>query len=220
MNIIDIGAGKYKKYGFWLSQFSNLKIFAFEPHPDNFEKIKNIKKKLNDSASKRLLLFNKAVSLQNGKQTFYLNNDHNSSSLLPFVRENVRKWHYPMGKRIFKTVKTINVETIKLTDVLNKLNLRSIELLNIDTQGDSLDVLQTMNFAQFSGVKKIVVKVHTDIGFDIYHGQCDSYDVVKLLKRRYFQLFDSKDYSKNQEQILTFLNEPMINRKTPLTNFF
>ena len=218
MNIIDIGAGKYKKYELWLSAYPRLRIYAFEPHPGNFVKLMKMKGAMNDSSSGRLLLFNKAISGKKGKRPFYVCRDANSSSLLPFVRKNIYKWNYPMGHREFKTIKTIECEVLTLREVLECHNIRQIELLNVDTQGDSLDVLSTLTSLQCGWIKRILVKVHVEIGFDVYKGQCYSYDVARFLKRRYFQLFDRMSYSRGQEEILEFINEPMKNRKSMMYN--
>lgn len=219
MNIVDIGAGKYIKYRQWLSRFKKLKIYAFEPHPENFKKLEKIKNELPNDCSKRLFIFKKAISNKKGTFPFYITNDQSCSSLLPLVHENIRKWKYPAGRKLFKTVKTIQTETIKLTDILDEYNIHSIELLNVDTQGNSLDILSTLTFKQFSTIKEILVKVHSPGCIELYKGQCESYDVSRLLKRRYFQIFKSTNYSHGQEQILNFVNEPMKNRKTPYHGF-
>lgn len=219
MNIVDVGAGKYTRYGKWLSNFKNLKIYAFEPHPGNFKKLEQLQINLPDNCSSRLFISSKAVSNKNGKAPFYISNDTSSSSLLPFILENVRKWKYPIGRRFFKTIKTIEVETVKLTDVFNQYNIKAVELLNVDTQGNSLDVLSTLNFKQFISMKQILVKLHSPGCVELYKNQCESYDIVRLLKRRYFQLFNTTDYSHSQEQILNFINEPMKNRGAPLHGF-
>lgn len=218
MNIIDVGAGLFQNYKKWLCTFPLLKIYVFEPHPNNYKKIVSIKNGMTESIKPRLILFNKAITLENGKKKFYMSNDINSSSLLQFNKNNIKKWKYPMGRKLFNTIKIIEIDCVNLGDIISNLGIHHIELLNIDTQGDADIVLKSIRYYQYNTIKKIIVKAHTDIGFNIYHNQCFAYDIVQLLKRKYFYLFETKNMSRNQEQKLVFINEPMQNRKTVFLN--
>jgi len=219
MNIIDIGAGKYNKYSDWLSKHTSLKIYSFEPHPDNFKKLQSLKSTFDLKSQNRLYIFDIAISDINGEIPFYVNNDKSSSSVLPLVVDNVKKWKYPIGRTYFKPVKTITVKSLTLDSVLEKYKINHIEFLNIDTQGDSLQILKSLDFKYYSMIKQILVKAHTPDCIELYKNQCNSYDVTQLLKRRYFQLYKAVNYSSSQEQLLIFLNEPMKNRGAKLHGF-
>ena len=149
MNIVDIGSGKYKEYTKWLSIFPSLKIYAIEPLPENFKKLQQLKQQLLENSSKRLFLIECAISDVNGIFPFNVNNDQSSGSLLKLSPSGVKKWRYPIGRRYLKTLKTINVKTMTLTSFLEKYKISSIELLNIDTQGDSLAILNSLNAKYF-----------------------------------------------------------------------
>lgn len=218
MIIVDIGAGKYKKYKNWLTIYPDLRIYAFEPHIQNYKKISKMRETLSATSAKRLFLINSAVSNDESTRPFYVCRDGNSSSLLPFEKKNVHKWKYPVGHRVFKTIKTIQCKTTTLENIFNRYNIKCVELLNIDTQGNSLEILSTLKSGQYNSIKKIMVKAHTEIGFNIYINQCYSYDVAKFLKRRFFQLFNKTAYSRGQEEILEFINQPMKNRKANFLN--
>jgi FkbM family methyltransferase len=219
MNLIDIGAGKYNKYSDWLVKHPLLKIYAFEPHPENFEKLKSIKDTLDQQSQKRLFLFDIAISSVNGEIPFYINNDRSSSSVHPMIQENVKRWKYPIGRTYFKPIKTINVKSMTLQTALENNRIHHIEMLNIDTQGDSLQILESLDFKHYSMIKQILVKAHSPGCVKLFEKQCDSYDVITYLKRRYFQLFKTMNYSNCQEQLLNFLNEPMKNRGAKLHGF-
>jgi FkbM family methyltransferase len=218
MNIVDVGAGKYKKYEKWLSKFPALKVYAIEPHPENFKKLEKLKNDLLPNSSKRLILFQCAISDTSGRSQFHVNNDSSSGSLLELDQESVKRWRYPIGRRFLKTIKKIYVDVVTLSSIFEKHKINSVELLNIDTQGDSLSVLNSLSAKQFFCIKQILVKAHSP-GCTLYKNQCESYDVVRFLKRRYFQLFKTLDYSHCQEQLLNFINEPMKNRGAPLNRF-
>lgn len=219
MNIVDIGAGRYNKYSDWLTKHSSLKIYVFEPHPEHFSKLEELRSSFDTESQNRLLLFNIAISKKNGSIPFYINNDPSSSSVYPLVEENVKRWHYPIGRRYFKPLKTINVTSMTLQNAFEKNKINNVEMLNIDTQGDSLAILESLDFKRFSTIKQIIVKAHNPTCIELYKNQCNSYDVIRLLKRRYFQLFKSTSYSNGQEEILNFLNEPMKNRGAKLLGF-
>lgn len=220
MNIVDIGAGKYKKYASWLTHFPTLKIVSVEPHPDNFSILKHLKNTLSESSQKRLILLNVAITdEQNTTVKFYVNNDKSSGSTLPLVIQNIKKWKYPVGRRFLKTIDTIYVKSMTLEAIFKKYKINVVELLNIDTQGNALNILETLDFNSYGSIKEVVVKSHTPGCVELYKGQCNSYDVSNFLKKRYFEMFNCESYSQGQEQILTFHNEPMKNRRMILHNF-
>lgn len=220
MNIVDVGAGKYKEYEKWLSNFPSLKIHAIEPHPDNFERLVKMRSTLQPQSLNRLHLHKVAISNTPSKQLpFFINNDKSSGSLLPLVEKNVRRWINPVGRRFLKTINTINVEVISLSKFIESNRISTIELLNVDVQGSSLDVLESMSMKSYHTTKQILVKAHSPGCVELYESQCDGYDVTRCLKKRYFTLLRAHDYSFGQEQIMNFINEPMKNRGAKLNGF-
>lgn len=224
MNIIDVGSCKYAYYSTWLSKYLILKIYVFEPHPENYQKLLTLRDTLSDHAKSRLFIWNKAVVADvssdggdRGKKVrpFYLNNDANSSSLLQLHERNVFKWKYPIGRRYFKTLRTIDVDCVTLSDVFINNNIKSCELLIVDTQGDALDVLNSLTYTQHNAIKRVYVKAQI-CDFDLYKGQSNVDDINRLLRRRYFQLYRCDNYSKGQEQYMYYLNSVMKNRGVTL----
>lgn len=215
MNFIDVGAGKVDKYTEILSRFPNIKIFSIEPHPELFEKIINIKNNLNSESASRLFVLNEAISSNDGEATFYINNDAGTSSLLPIIQENILKWKYPLGRRAIKPISEIKVKTTTLNNIIQRFKINGIDFLNIDVQGNSLDVIKSMKLEHFNKTKQINVKVHADdLGFELYNGQCTANSVIKELKNKFFLLKFNELYSRNQEHILTFINEKLLNKKS------
>ena len=217
MNIIDVGAGKCSQYHALLVQHPSLKIYAIEPHPELFKKLITIRSSMTSECAERLYLINEAISTVEGNNTFYMNNDFGTSSLLPIIQESATKWKYPVGRRAIKCVGQKTVTCVRLDSIMKRYNIRFVDLLNIDTQGNSVDVIKSMSMEHYNHVKQIIVKVHTDdLGFELYKGQSKASSVMRELKVRYFLFHDNQMYYRNQEQIMTFVNEKLLNKKTPL----
>jgi FkbM family methyltransferase len=213
--IIDIGGSKNKYYEIWLKKYSLIKIYCYEPHPTTYKNLLLLKDSLNIGCSSRLFIINKAVSDSEGIKRFNLNNDASSSSLLSFDTSNILKWKYPIGRRAFKTIDTIDVECITLSQIFKENKINMCELLIIDTQGDAFNVLKTLTYDESNKIKSIIVKVQT-CDFNIYEDQCAPYDVAKYLKKKYFEIQRCKDVSRCQEQLMYFINSMIKNRKVPL----
>lgn len=127
--IFDVGAnvGNYSKN----LRNNNLraKIYAFEPHPVTFRKLKEHTSSLNIHTS------NVAVGASTGslKLYDYANNDGSShASLYKAVIEDIHKAK--------STEYTIDV--ITLDDFCHQANIDKIDLLKIDTEGHELEVLK------------------------------------------------------------------------------
>lgn len=134
--VIHIGAHygleykEYEKCGFE-------RVIFIEANPEVFNKLKKI-----SSDKIQLELINMAISDQNGFSDFYITQTPNaggdqSSSLLKLKKHKVL---YPT----IKHSKTINVETIKLDDLMirNGYDSKNYNMLNIDIQGAELMALK------------------------------------------------------------------------------
>lgn len=126
--VFDVGAnvGNYSKEV--LSMSSDLRIFAFEPHPLNYKKL------LDNIDADNFFCFNVSVGDSNGEISLYdfANNDgSNSASLYKGVIEDIHN-----GKVIEHKVKII-----KLSDFVLEHGIDFIDLLKIDTEGSEMKVL-------------------------------------------------------------------------------
>ena len=135
MIIFDIGAGDGKRCCEWIKKYKQCLVYAFEPDPQQFQKLKDAKNKLKHDEQRRIKLYNAAVWKSNGETDFYVCNDPSSSSVFPFVKENIKKWKYPPGRYFFNTVDEIKVQAIRLDNILKKENIKVIDFLRIDVQG-------------------------------------------------------------------------------------
>jgi len=116
MTVFDIGAN----IGYYTLLARSLvgsegRVFAFEPHPEAYEKLKeNIK--LNGYTN--VIPLNKAVSNKSGRTKFYLHSDSGRSSLLHPEDEN--KW--------------IEVETIVLDEFIEREGVTP-DIIKMDIEG-------------------------------------------------------------------------------------
>ncbi|GAB4240206.1 MAG: FkbM family methyltransferase [Stanieria sp.] len=126
--IFDVGANR-GKYSLICQQLNpNSKIFCFEPHPQNFSYLKNQIK------SPNIVLFNQALSEQQGKLFLYDYKNNNGST------------HATLSKGVIETIHrsestTVEVEVSTVDQVIQNYNLEKIALLKIDVEGHELKVL-------------------------------------------------------------------------------
>lgn len=203
MIIIMIGAGDGTKCVSWLKTFKDALIYAFEPDPRQFEKL--IKSRVNCAIheQRRIKIYNAAVWNKNDVIDFYLCNDPSSSSVLPFVESNIKKWKYPLGRTIFKINKKIKVKGINLQTIINLEKINIVDFLYIDVQGCAKQIFEGLDNNNLKRIKEILIKLHT-ISYDIYEKQTTLEDIENYLKRYYFVKVESTPYSKNQEVWVRF----------------
>lgn len=123
--IIDIGANVGIVSFFFAKKYPNAKIFAFEPHPTNFE---NLKRGLQLNQIKNIKVFNLAVSSEsNTNVKIHLHeNNTSASSVFRFLP------HDPF----------VEVKTISLDDIISDNEISHIDFLKIDCEGSEFDILE------------------------------------------------------------------------------
>lgn len=100
------------------------KVFAFEPHPENFALLK---KNVEINGYDNVVLINKAVSNKNGKVRLYLSERDTGASSI-----------YPEDSQ-----KSIEVETIRLDDYFKDFKGK-IDFVKMDIEGSEGEALQGM----------------------------------------------------------------------------
>jgi len=126
---LDIGAnvGNYTKL---ILQETNSKVISFEPLPDAYRELENLKKDF----SERLEIFNIAISNENKKQDLYFSNERSEKASL---MKHLEKLSF-VGKA---NRNKISVEVKKLDDLKNILKNQTIDFIKIDTEGYEFEVL-------------------------------------------------------------------------------
>lgn len=144
MTIIDIGAHIGATSIFLATQEENVKIFSFEPLPENFELLKyNIK--LNGLQDK-IFPFRLGVARKKGKRLFF--------------RERVNLGASSLFPRNHQSTKKEMIKCITLKEIFNLNKIRTCGLLKIDCEGAELEILLNTPRSIFKKIKNIVLEYH------------------------------------------------------------
>lgn len=214
--IVDVGAGLKNHYDDLFKQYPGLVIHAIEPHPELCE---DIRKMVANNTNTHLIVH--AFAINDGAQSecdFFMANDRSSSSTLPFCTENLKKWKYPIGRKLFQTTKTIRVVCKSLQTFIHEQKINRIDFLNIDVQGNSLDVLNSLSANDWNRIHEINIKVH-NIDFEIYRGQTLGCDIIEKCRKRYFTLKYFGKRTRDQEDIFGFVSELATAKNMPIYGF-
>ncbi len=123
-------------------------------------------------------------------RTLYINRRQTTSSLLPPCEEVVRRYDFskmfPEEPEVFKTVTTVEIETLGLDDVVNNLNLPSPDFIKIDVQGLTLEVLQTGE----KTLAESILGIQAEVEFiETYKGQKTFGAVHEYLEKQNLEIF-------------------------------
>ena len=161
--------------------WSQGRLYAFEPVPELFDKLKSRCKK-----RKNMTCLPLALSDRTGTATFYLaTSDKNpgvtvgSSSLLPPAEHLDYDPHI-----LFPT--SIKVETVSLDEWARKQNVDHVDFFWLDMQGTELNMLKE------SGIARNAKAIYTEVEFvEAYRGQYLYPDVKRWMEENGFILVAS-----------------------------
>ena len=144
--VLDVGANKGQFMDLILKNFKNfrLELYAFEPHPQSFEKLNEKFRKV-----KFIEFINKAL----GKK--------NSNAKLWDYKGSKGSEHASLDKSIFeavhgKTVESIDIPVITLDSFVTQKNIKKIDFIKIDVEGSEIDVLKGASETIKSGKIEII----------------------------------------------------------------
>jgi FkbM family methyltransferase len=126
--VFDVGANVGQTSLMVLEHFPNAEVYAFEPHPDTFEKLAAGLK------GRRAQAFNIALSDKSGKAELFVYDDEDSiNSLTPTATYAVR---------FGKTAKSISIQVSTVDEFCSSHGIGTIDVLKVDTEGCDLEVLK------------------------------------------------------------------------------
>lgn len=130
-----------------LKHFKDSKVYSFECNPDCLIECYNNIDKLDEIQKNRLILIDKAVSINNGKVSFYTfdlqkYNNMGASSMLK-IDFSVRNKNDPDYNRE-NPQKEIIVDGIRLDSFIHENYIENIDLLCIDLQGYELNAIKSL----------------------------------------------------------------------------
>jgi FkbM family methyltransferase len=177
------------------------KLYMFEPLPARYQELCE---KTKDAPS--IQVFPLAVSDYNGRARFNIANFDDCSSLLAFdekVNETwVFKWH-PIDR--FEMVEQIEVAVTRLDTFMEQQGIDQVDLIEIDTQGQDLRVVQSLG-DKIHQVKKIQLEVNV-FHAPLYTASCGKDEVMKYFTDHAFEPHLSWKQTMNREENITFRNK-------------
>ncbi len=182
ITIFDIGANKGQSIDFFKSIYSNYRIYAFEPNPTLFNRLKE--KYKNNS---NILLFNVGVSDVDGVLTF---NESVFDETSTFEELNFDSAYLDTKASILGVnkhqmfFKKYDVPVYTLASVIADHQISKIDILKIDTEGHELKCLKGLFNGEFAPIKLIQLESHLD---DMYL-QNNQEEIEHLLHTNGFSL--------------------------------
>jgi len=178
--IFDIGGNIGITSIYLASIFPDAKIYTFEPLPDNFEiLIKNIQKYDNIEA------FNIGLGSKNGNFKVYLSDDSENYGGVSF-------FPHPIGN---KSDAYVSCEVKNINEMMEKINIESIDLIKIDTEGAEYDILTALHEKILRNVSWITGELHGNQDFELlnYLNSLDfSVSMKKQIDSRLFMFHAGK----------------------------
>ena len=171
--VIDIGASKGKATLSFRKMFPDAWIYAFEPLPDCFDQMQ--KRLKNDP---KCLMFNKALSDQEGMMTIHRSSYSGASSLLKMA--DIQKQLFPVVAGQKEQVVTV----ARLDKVMAPYQFEKNILIKVDVQGLEDGVIRGGRHI-FNQAKVILIETSF---VELYEGQplfADIYDLLTDLGFKY-----------------------------------
>lgn len=211
---MDIGSGNGSRALDWLENNLDAHAFLFDPLRECYDAAQKRAPRTKIKQIIRMHPVQAAITaktpLIGGNATFYCANDRSSCSLLPFSgKDSIKQWLYPPGRLFFKTLEQITVPTMRMDKFLMDRRIDQVMFCRIETQGTALDVLHSFG-KRIKNVMEFAIKVHTT-DFDLYEGQTRKDDLVKFMSANGFVVYGSRKWSRNQEEIIWFVNKAAMN---------
>lgn len=143
--IIDIGANVGIVSFYFAKKYPKAKIFAYEPHPLNYE---NLVKGIKANKIDNIYPFNLAVFSKSGLDVKIHLHENNTSASSVF--------------RYLPEDPYVNIKTISLEDIIEQNNISYVDFLKIDCEGAEFDILENteMFYQEEIPVKNMFIEFH------------------------------------------------------------
>lgn len=145
--VVDLGGHKGIFSVFAATAATDVKVFTFEPSPENFKLLSH---NIELNRLSNIKAFNIAVSGKSGEAVLHLFPDNGQNSLLQ--RSNPR----------LQPIRDVRVETWSLGRVLEKV-AAPVDLLKMDIEGMEYEALFSCPAEQLQRVKRIALEYHEDV---------------------------------------------------------
>ena len=191
--VLDVGAHKGETINYLSKFFYFNKVYSFEPNPSSFFILKKYKLSLNTRKQSKLELFKYALGVKKGKIAFYSGKESSSSTIhdINFTSNYYKKKNkylnpFAQNKEAFKKI-NVNVNTLQ--NFITSKNIKTIDLLKIDTEGSELNIIKGAK-DKIKRIKVLYFEHHYDnmIIKKYTFSDINTY----LLKKGFFKVFKYK----------------------------
>ena len=177
--IFDVGSYDGRSIDNFLDIDANVIVHAFEPNPKLFSVLLSKYKH-----NKKVILNQIAISDVNSYKNFYVNSFQETSSL-----KNLNVNRHRQDKNY--TSKIIKVKCITIQSYMNKNNIKIIDLLKLDTQGNENLILKGARILLSKGrIKYIKLEL---IFEDYYTEQSQFSDIENNFLKKNYKLISLED---------------------------
>ena len=150
--ILDIGGNIGITSIYLANKFPQAKIYSFEPLPDNYEILtKNIQSYDNIEA------FNFGLGSEDGDFDAYLNYDSENFGGVSF---------YPEAEGVSEN-SSFKCKIKNINNAMKELNIKSVDLIKIDTEGAEFDILTSLDTNILTNVSWITGELHGTQDFEL-----------------------------------------------------
>jgi FkbM family methyltransferase len=150
--ILDIGANIGITSIYLANRFPKAKIYSFEPFPDNYEILKK-----NAQTYNNIEVFNFGLGSKEGDFDIYLSEDSENFGGVSF---------YPEAGGVTNTA-TFKCKIKNINNILKEIDITSIDLIKIDTEGAEFDILTSLDSEILSNVSWITGELHGNKDFEL-----------------------------------------------------
>jgi FkbM family methyltransferase len=140
--VLDIGANVGCISIYLAKKYPNIKIYAFEAHPINYQ---NLLDNINLNGVKNVITFNKAVHSKTGEILKITLNELNTGSSSVFMENQTEKY---------------DVETISMDDIITGYKIDKLKLLKIDCEGAEFDIIEGSDKLKLIEIDTLGMEVH------------------------------------------------------------
>ena len=190
--ILDIGGNVGITSIYLASIFPNATIYSFEPLLENYKILQK-----NTQQYGNIKVFNIGLGSKNGSFKVFLSDDSENFGGVSFYSEGEGN----------KTESYTECKVRNINDVIQELNISSIDLMKIDTEGSEYDILSCLNDEILRSIFWITGELHGNRDFELLNylnSMGFSISVKKLIDNRLFM------FNAGKEEIISQLSRKEI----------